>query len=98
MAGDKTEEEQLSFLGLRDREMLKRLAEGECRTLIDQISWMIRARFYGHCKDLGDDRVVPRLVQRELPEIVHVKSLKLREESYESDDSDLPPPEHPKTK
>lgn len=77
---DKLEHDALGFLGLREREMLAKLAEREGRTELEQLKWLIRARAFGRLKDLGDDRVGSLSLENELSEIVQVKNLKLERE------------------
>lgn len=77
MVVDRIETDPLSFLGLREREMLRKLSERDGRSELEQLKWLIRARALGQLKDLGDDRSEVRLRQNDLSQFVHVESLGL---------------------
>lgn len=57
MQDKKDEPDALSFLGIIDREMLAQLAVKEGRNPMEQLRVLIRYRFSGRLKDLGDDRI-----------------------------------------
>ena len=82
VAVDKLEQDLLAFLGLREREMLAKLAERDGRTDLEQLKWLIRARACGRLKDLGDERIDPQVFESDLPQIAHVKGLKIEKESH----------------
>ena len=57
---------ELEFLGLKERKMLEKLAEFSGRTVLEELRWLIRRRALGHLKDLGDDRGSFRLYENDL--------------------------------
>lgn len=90
MAQDKIDTDPLVFLGLREREMLNKLAERDGRTDVEELKWLIRARASGHLKDLGDDRSDVRLRQNDLSQFVHVESLDLEPSAHGFDSGRSP--------
>jgi len=54
MPPDKIDDDILSFLGLREREILGKLAEIDGRSELAELKWLIHARAFGRLKDLGD--------------------------------------------
>jgi hypothetical protein len=77
MPPDKIEPDLLSFLGLREKEILGKLAEMDGRTELEELKWLIRSRAFGRLKDLGDDRVSPQVFEADLSEYLEVKSLRI---------------------
>lgn len=49
----------LSFLPMRQRELLRILAEQDGRTEMRQLLWLIEARAAGRLQDIGDARANP---------------------------------------
>ena len=55
----------LAFLPIRQRELLRILAEQDGRTEIRELLWLIEARAAGKLKDIGDEKATP-IVPQEL--------------------------------
>lgn len=83
----------LEFLGLRDRAILKKLAEVELRSEVDELLWLIRARASGRLKDLGDDRFMPQVDEADLPEVIRPRAVRLER----SGAGDVVPPTPPRS-
>lgn len=99
MPQDKFENENpLAFLGLKEREILGKLAEMDGRTEHEELKWLIRARAFGRLKDLGDDAAPPQISEDNLAEYLHVKSTKVERSPVESGDVSSGAPLHPKPK
>jgi len=63
---DKITQDMLLLFGEKEGQMLTQLAQAEGRSVIEQMRFMIRARWTGRYKDLGDDRIDPRLFLNEI--------------------------------
>lgn len=87
---DKFELDQLAFLGLEISEMVTLLAKRDGRTPIEEVKYLIMARFSGQHKDLGDDRSPVRLHQSDLSQILRVASLDIEPSRDESDNGRSP--------
>ena len=99
MPPDRIENEDLlAFLGLKEREILGKLAELDGRTELEELRWLIRARASGHLKNLGDDAALPQVPEDVLSEYLHVKSLKLERDTSWSADAETQAQNRPKTK
>ncbi len=86
----------LSVLGQKELDLLKKLAEIDGRSEIDELRWLIRARAFGRLRDLGDEHAVPLVRPEDLPEYLRVKSLRLDEtEASKSEARDLTIRRHP---
>lgn len=81
-------DDHLSWLSLKDREILEKLAELNLRTPEDEIRSLIRGRAFGRYKDLGDDRVNPQVYEADLSEFLIVKSLRVEKVVERSRDND----------
>lgn len=78
MALDKTEDEVLALLmGPREWEMLQVLARNAGRIPKEEIKALIRGRYWGHLKDLGDDVYQARSAQVEPERPATVESLQI---------------------
>lgn len=98
MPPDKLEADILGFLGLREREMLSKLADRDGRTEVEELRWLIRSRAFGQLEDLGDRRSPVQLRQSDLAQYVHVESLGIASSGREFDSrySSDPLPPRPK--
>lgn len=87
-------EELLSVLGIKSRETLARLAAKACRSSIDQLRWYIQADASGQLKDLGDDRINPKVVENEIPLVLEPGEIRLDvgPGPHGSGDAGSPPP------
>lgn len=95
---DKLESDILAFIGLREREMLSKMAERDGRTEIEELKWLIRSRALGQLEDLGDRRSPVQLRQSDLSQYVQVESLGIESLGRGSDNrySSDPLPPRPK--
>lgn len=76
---NKLYQDELAFLGLKERKMLEKIAENSGRSPIEELKSLIRRRALGHLKDLGDDRGNFRLFEEKDLTLIRVDSVEIHE-------------------